>query len=320
MGEYLVADDLTRSYGGAAPAVDGLSFSVRRGELFALLGPNGAGKTTTIRLLTGLLGPSRGTAYVDGMDVRDAEKGPEIRRRIGLLPEAAGLYESLTVHRNLELYGRLFGLSGTDLEGRIRGQLTSLGLTDRADHRAGTLSKGLKQRLAIARALLHEPECVVLDEPITGLDPEAAKSVRDALVALRAQGRTILLSTHHLEDADRLSDRVAVIRGRLLAVDTPAGLKRRLFRRLVAIELSAADATAEQLAAGVAGVNSVHRDGPRLTLDLARGEEEVPEAVERLVRAGYRIRSVAAIEPSLEEAYLRLLEASPRTDSTGAGS
>ncbi|MCI4345414.1 MAG: ABC transporter ATP-binding protein [Thermoplasmata archaeon] len=309
MAEYLVASDLTRSYGGPTPAVDGLSFSVRRGELFALLGPNGAGKTTTIRLLTGLLGPTRGTAYVNGLDVRDLDSGPEIRRQIGLLPEAAGLYESLTVRRNLELFGRLFGLSGSDLDGRVRTQLLSLGLADRAEERAGTLSKGLKQRLAIARALLHEPDCVVLDEPTSGLDPEAAKGVRDALLALRASGRTVLLSTHHLEDADRLADRVAVIRGRLLAIDTPAGLKERFFRHLVAIDLLRADDRAEGLLRTIDGVSSVTREGTRLTFEVGTGEEIVPNGVEALVRGGYRVRSVSALNPTLEDAYLRVIGA-----------
>ncbi|MCI4364141.1 MAG: ABC transporter ATP-binding protein [Thermoplasmata archaeon] len=318
MEEYLVASDLTRSYGGPTPAVDGLSFSVRRGELFALLGPNGAGKTTTIRLLTGLLGPTRGTAYVGGLDVRDLDAGPEIRRHIGLLPEAAGLYESLTVRRNLELFGRLFGLSGTDLDGRVRTQLLSLGLADRAEQKAGTLSKGLKQRLAIARALLHEPDCVVLDEPTSGLDPEAAKGVRDALLALRASGRTVILSTHHLEDADRLADRVAVIRGRLLALDTPAGLKERLFRHLVAIELLRADARAEELLGSVEGVRSVTREGTRLTFEVGTGEEIVPSGVEALVRGGYRVRSVAALNPTLEDAYLRVIGAASTPPSGAA--
>ncbi|HEV2449007.1 MAG TPA: ABC transporter ATP-binding protein [Thermoplasmata archaeon] len=310
MGEFLVASDLSRSYGGPTMAVDGLSFSVNRGELFALLGPNGAGKTTTIRLLTGLLRPTRGTAYVGGLDVRDLDSGPAIRRQIGLLPEAAGLYESLSVRRNLELFGRLFGLSGQDLEQRIDAQLSALGLTDRAEQRAGTLSKGLKQRLAIARSLLHNPECIVLDEPITGLDPEAARSVREALLRLRSEGRTVLLSTHNLDDADRLSDRVAVIRGRMLAVDTPAGLKGRLFRHLVAIELANADARAVQLLGPIAGLSSVTQEGNRLTLDVAPDADPVPDAVEVLVRAGYRVRSVSALNPSLEDAYLRVIDSS----------
>jgi ABC-2 type transport system ATP-binding protein len=308
--EFLVASDLTRSYGGPSLAVDGLSFSVRRGEIFALLGPNGAGKTTTIRLLTGLLRPTRGTAYIGGLDVRDLESGPGIRRQIGLLPEAAGLYESLTVRRNLELFGRLFGMSGTELEQRIDAQLSALGLTDRAEQKAGTLSKGLKQRLAIARALLHDPECIVLDEPITGLDPEAARSVKEALLRLRAEGRTVLLSTHNLDDADRLSDRVAVIRGRLLALDTPAGLKGRLFRHLVAIDLATADLRAEQLLTQLPGVTAVSREGSRITVDIAPDSDPIPDAVEALVRGGYRVRSVAALQPSLEDAYLRVIDAS----------
>jgi ABC-2 type transport system ATP-binding protein len=316
--EFLVASDLTRSYGGPSLAVDGLSFSVRRGELFALLGPNGAGKTTTIRLLTGLLRPTRGTAYVGGLDVRDLESGPAIRRQIGLLPESAGLYESLTVRRNLELFGRLFGFSGQDLEQRIDAQLSTLGLTDRAEQKAGALSRGLKQRLAIARALLHDPECIVLDEPITGLDPEAARNVREALLRLRSEGRTVLLSTHNLDDADRLSDRVAVIRSRLLAVDTPAGLKSRLFRRLVAIDLATADLRAEQLLAGLPGVSSVSRDGARLTVDVTPNADPIPDAVEALVRGGYRVRSVAALQPSLEDAYLRVIDSSRRLSETGA--
>lgn len=317
MGDYVVATDLTRSYGGSTPAVDGLTFSIRRGELFALLGPNGAGKTTTIRLLTGLLAPTRGDAFVGGRDVRDTEAGPELRRGIGLLPEAPGLYESLSVRRNLELFGKLFGLTGSAANDRIRSLLDRFDLADRAESLAGTLSKGMKQKVAIARALLHDPEFLLLDEPTSGLDPESAKTVKDALIALRAEDRTVLLSTHRLEDADRLADRVAIMRRTLLTLDTPERIKERLKTTRLRVEFVGPDAAAEGKLRELPFVREVVRDRSGYWVDVQEIDRDTPELVAAMVRGGLRLRAVTPQLATLEEAYLAVMG---RTGSPIVGS
>ena len=187
-----------------------MDLEVRRGEVLGLLGPNGAGKTTTVRLLAALIEPTEGTASVDGLDVR--RQPDEVRARVGILTETPGLYEKLSATANLDFFGRLYGLDAATRAERIERYLRLFSLWDRRDDAAGTFSKGMKQKLAIARALLHEPAVVFLDEPTAALDPEAAHIVREAIEAIRRSGRTIVLATHNLYEADRLCDRVAFVR------------------------------------------------------------------------------------------------------------
>ena len=207
-------------------AIRGMDLDVLRGEVLGLLGPNGAGKTTTVRVLTALIAPSEGHASVDGLDV--VEQPEAVRARVGILTETPGLYDKLSAAANLEFFGRLYGLDAATRAARIERYLRLFSLWERRDDVAGTFSKGMKQKLAIARALLHEPAVVFLDEPTAALDPEAAWIVREAIEALRRSGRTIVLATHNLDEADRLCDRVAFVRGGLLRIDSPAGLRGAL--------------------------------------------------------------------------------------------
>lgn len=302
-----MASELTRSYRGGPPAVDRLSLSIRRGEIFALLGPNGAGKTTTLRMLSALIEPTGGRVEVLGIDTRDPHRIDEIHNSLGILPEVAGLYESLTAYRNLQFFGRLHGLSESTIADRAHTLLTSFGMWDRRDERVETFSKGMKQKVAVVRAMLHDPPCLILDEPVSGLDPEAAKTLRDFILEQRRLGKTIVLSTHNLDDADRLSDRVAILRARLLALDTPARLKERLFDRVVAVDLARTDAGALEIARA-AGAQAATIEGRRLILDFPEAEARLPDLNERLVRAGYRIIYVQPVVRTLEEVYLKLLE------------
>lgn len=305
--DVIVATELTRSYRGAPPAVERLSLTIRQGEIFALLGPNGAGKTTTLRMLSALIQPTGGHVEVLGIDTRDPHRTDEIHNSLGILPEVAGLYESLTAYRNLQFFGRLHGLSDSTIYERSRDLLSSFEIWERRDEKVETYSKGMKQKVAVVRAMLHDPPCLILDEPVSGLDPEAAKTLRDFILDQRRQGKTIVLSTHNLDDADRLSDRVAILRSRLLALDTPARLKERLFDRVVAVELARPDAGAVEIARA-AGAQGAQLEGRRLILDLPDAETMLPELNARLVYAGYRIVYVQPVVRTLEEVYLKLLE------------
>src|SRR5512136_1216121 len=222
------------SDGKEVKAVDGLNLQVHEGEVFGFLGPNGAGKTTTVRLLACLIGPTAGHAWVNGLEVGKADA--QIRSQIGILTESPGLYERLSARRNLEIFAELYDVK--DVRGQVEKYLRLLELWDRRDAEAGTFSKGMKQKLAIARALLHEPPVVFLDEPTAALDPESAKTVRDFIETLRGQGRTIFLCTHNLDEAERLCDRIGVFKQRLIAVDTPEALRRRLYGRQTVVELA----------------------------------------------------------------------------------
>ncbi len=217
-------ENLSRKF-GAVTAVDGLTLAIAEGEVFGLLGPNGAGKTTTIRMLAGLIGKTGGEATVAGCRVGDPATARKLRGLVGLMPEEAGLYLDLSAARTLDFYGRLYQVPAAARAERAERLLIMLGLWDRRDARVRTFSKGMKQRLTIARALIHDPPVLFLDEPTANLDPEGAKTVRDFLLQLKHEQRTILLNTHQLAEAERICDRVGIMHTRLIAVGTPAGLR-----------------------------------------------------------------------------------------------
>ena len=213
------ADNLTKKFGSFI-AVDGLTLHVEEGEVFGFLGPNGAGKTTTVRMLTGLISKTSGKAQIGEYDIGNSADMQKIRGMIGLLPENVGLYENLSAYQNLDYYGRFFKMSKEQRQERIEYFLNMLGLWDQRHSRAGKFSKGMKQKLAIARALIHDPPILFLDEPTANLDPEASKTVRDFILELKRENRTIFLNTHLLDEATRICDRVGIMNTELLAIDT----------------------------------------------------------------------------------------------------
>jgi ABC-2 type transport system ATP-binding protein len=298
----LTASRLSRRFGERL-ALDDVSFTLEPGEVFALLGPNGAGKTTTLRILAGLISPTSGSVEIDGQPM-GPQSAPQLRSRIGFLTEAPGLWDRLTVRQNLLVYARLYGLASPDKV--VDEALERFEIRDRGDDRAAQLSKGLKQRVALARSLLHDPRIAMLDEPTSGLDPASAREVRDLVVSLRAQGRTILLCTHNLDEVDRVADRVAVLSRRLIAMGTPESLRARLFAPRVRITLTQ---PAESFVAGLraAGLSDVRADGHVLSADLTKSTLTTPDLVRRLVEAGAGVESVVPEEPPLEDVYLKLL-------------
>jgi len=280
-----------------------VSFDLVPGEIVALLGPNGAGKTTTLRMLGGLIHPTSGSVLLD-QQIVTAATAPRLRASIGFLTEMPGLWERLTVRQNLTVYARLHGLASPALA--VDRMLDLFGISDRGRDFAGELSKGLKQRVALARTLLHDPSIVLLDEPTAGLDPQSAHDLRELVRRLRDQRRAVLLSTHNLDEVDRVADRVAVLRTRLVAVDTPAALRTRLFGRRIRVELARNAAShVSMLRAG--GIDDVQVEGAVISVAV---NEHVTVAglVRRLVENGADINAVIPEERSLEDVYLRLLK------------
>jgi ABC-2 type transport system ATP-binding protein len=309
--QFLVrARGLTRRF-GSRTAVEALSFDVARGEVVALLGPNGAGKTTTMRMLAGLLAPDEGSVEFEGVPGGTGVTSA-MRRRIGLLTESPGLWDRLSVEANLLTYARLHELPNP--RRRVADALAQFGLLDRAADPAATLSKGMKQKLAIARTLLHDPALVLLDEPTAGLDPAMARSVRELVRDIRTEGRAVLIATHNLDEAERVADRIAVMQGRLVALDTAAALRRALFGARVRVVLagaSVAGAASFAEAARQGGARHVALAGGTLVCTVDNADADTPAIVAALVGAGARVRSVSDDRVPLEEVYLKLVGEDP---------
>jgi ABC-2 type transport system ATP-binding protein len=303
----LRTDGLTRRFGEVL-AVDSLTLEVGTGEIFGLLGPNGAGKTTTMRMLCCLLRPTAGTAYIDGLAIGREADATRIRGQIGLLPEVPGLYERLSAWKNLEFFARMYGVSKGTREATIESLLRFLDLWARRDEPVATFSKGMKQKIAIARALVHEPRYLFLDEPTAGLDPRAAFAVREFVDGLRREGRTIFLNTHNLDEAERLCDRVGILRTRLLAVGEPRELVHRLWSPTTVFELR--DPSPAVLAAvqALPFVRHVELRGTELHADVddpRRRNEAVWAAIQG---AGGGPVYASELRRRLEDVYLRLME------------
>ena len=284
-------------------AVEDLSFELAAGEIFALLGPNGAGKTTTLRMLAGLIAPSSGTVHIDGEPM--TATASHLRGRIGFLTEAPGLWDRLTVYDNLVVYARLQGVA--PVHDVVTRALELFGIANRSGDPAAQLSKGLKQRVALARTLLHDPSIVLLDEPTAGLDPESAHETRALILRLRDERRTVVISTHNLDEVERVADRVAVLRSRLIALDTPDALRSRLFGRRVSITVTEPAAKYEPVVRAVGG-RDVTIDDRTMSVAVEGDALVAPGIVKALVDAGARIVSVIPEERPLEEVYLRLLK------------
>jgi ABC-2 type transport system ATP-binding protein len=285
-------------------AVDSLTLSVERGEVFAFLGPNGAGKTTTVRMLAALIAPTAGRAWVNGYEL--GHEDMNIRRSVGILTEAPGLYERLDALQNLALYAKLYEVE--DVDGQVEKYLRLLGLWERRNEPVGGFSKGMKQKLAIARALLHEPPLLFLDEPTAALDPEAARTVRDFIGEVKQAGRTIFLCTHNLDEADRLADHIGVIKQRLIQVDSPANLRRSLYGRRVVIHLASVTEPVQTTVERLPFVKEARQVDNTLVISLDNPEVENPILVERIVAAGGAIQFVTELRHSLEDIYFTLIE------------
>jgi len=295
--------NLSRSFGDIL-AVDRVSFTINPGEVFGLLGPNGAGKTTTVRMLAALLEPTSGEAHVAGFQI--GKEDQEIRRKIGLLPEAPGLYDALTAEQNLAFYGAMYGVE--EISRQIKHYLEFLGLWNRRHEPVATFSKGMRQKLAIARALLHEPEVLFLDEPTSGLDPQAARLVREFIAGLKGEGRTIILCTHNLEEADRLCDRVAFVNGHLVALDSPKVLRRKIFGRKVVFHLVEAKTEFTKAVAPFDFVSEVQVVENKILASVEDPEKNNPEIIRALVEEGAEIQFVGELRRRLEDVYLELMK------------
>ena len=301
-------DGLGRRFGDFW-AVRNVSLEVAPGEVLGLLGPNGAGKTTTVRLLAALIAPSEGHAWVDGLDVR--EEPEEIRRRIGILTETPGLYDKLSAERNLDYFGRLYRLPEAIRHERIQHWMRLLGIWERRTEPAGTFSKGMRQKLAIARALLHEPRVLFLDEPTAGLDPEAAFIVREAIEALSGEGRTIVLCTHNLDEADRLSDRIAFLRTTLLRIDSPSRLRGSLGGGTIAIRLESASPSVVAAVRALPPVRDVTEGSGGLSVAVQDAERDAPAVVRAIVEAGGSVVEVRPAAATLEQVYFDVMGVRP---------
>jgi len=298
-------EGLTKKFGDLT-AVDSVSFKVEEGEVFGFLGPNGAGKTTTVRMLCCLISKTSGEARIADYDVGKDSDSLKIRKLIGFVPDSVGLYDDLTAYDNLEFYGKLYGCTEVQRRENIERFLKMLGLWDKKDVTAGTFSKGMKQKLAIARALIHDPRVLFMDEPTVNLDPESAKTVRDFILELKKEKKTIFLNTHNLDEAQRVCDKIGILNTKLMALGTPQELERSVRGRRTVIQLEKVDD------AVIAALKRVSRgntavDGDRLTVDVVDPKKENPDIVDAVVRAGGRVQSVTVLDSSLEDAYLKLV-------------
>lgn len=303
--------ELTRRF-GSLTAVDHLSFEVREGEVFGLLGPNGAGKTTTVRMLACLISPSEGSAKVGGYDV--VKEPLKVREVVGILTENPSLYERLTAYENMDFFAEAYGpTSAQEKRNRIRELLEFFGLWERRNDKVGTFSRGMKQKLAIARALVHKPPILFLDEPTAGLDPESSKGIRDLMERLsQHEKHTILLCTHRLEDAERLCSRVMIInRGKSIIVGTPEELRDKIGGQpVLQVMLKKMNQGTIKAVRGLKQVKEVNVDNSatRLVITVDDVKSATPEVVRSIVYADGMVLSVNVLRPSLEEAYLKLVK------------
>jgi ABC-2 type transport system ATP-binding protein len=308
MNPVIEVNHLHRNF-GEQTAVNGMTFAVETGEVFGLLGPNGAGKTTTVRLLNGILPPSAGSARVFGMD--PVSDGARIRQKTGVLTETPALYERLSARENLAFFATLQNLPQPDLDRRVDEMLTFFELASRANDKVETYSKGMKQRLALARALVHQPPLLFLDEPSSGLDPEAAQQVDDLIASLgRTDGQTVILATHNLLEAQRLCDRVAIInKGKILALGSLNELARKLWPVTwvdFVFHVKPSDTLDESLMTQ-RGVIQIKMDVGRNSLAVqVESDDVIPEVVRRLVEQGASIQRVNPRDYTLEDIYFAL--------------
>jgi ABC-2 type transport system ATP-binding protein len=301
-------DGLTKKFGDLT-AVDKLTLHVNDGEIFGFLGPNGAGKTTTVRMLCCLISKTSGEATVGGYQIGNKEDSLKIRKIIGLVPDNVGLSENLTAYDNLDFYGKIYDCSSAQRKENIQRFLDMLGLWDKRNVLAGTFSKGMKQKLAIARALIHEPEILFMDEPTANLDPESAKTVREFILELKKQKKTIFLNTHNLDEAQRICDKIAILNTKLLAIGTPDELERSASGKSTVITLEQVnDAVLNAL--NKLSLRNLSVEANKVTFDVVDPDIENSPVVEAIVLAGGHVRVINVVGSTLENTYLKLVRES----------
>ena len=299
-------ENLTKRFGNLT-AVDCVTLHVDEGEVFGFLGPNGAGKTTTVRMLCCLISKTRGEGRIAGYEVGNEADSLKIRKIIGLVPDNVGLYEELSAYKNLDFYGRLYDCTEKQRKENIQRFLTMLGLWEKRDVSAGSFSKGMKQKLAIARALIHDPKILFMDEPTANLDPESSKTVRDFILDLKKEKRTIFLNTHNLDEAQKICDKIAILNTKLMAIGTPNELERSVGGRKTVIQLEQVnDVTLTSLKKLPLGNITV--EGNKLTIDVTNPEKDNVIISDAIFRAGGHIQSINVVGSTLEDAYLKLVK------------
>jgi ABC-2 type transport system ATP-binding protein len=302
----ITVENLTKKF-GEVTAVEGLTFRVEQGEIFGFLGPNGAGKTTTIRILCCLISKTGGEAAIENYRIGNAADSLQIRKMIGLVPDNVGLYEDLTALENLQFYGKLYEVPGGRAKENIEHFLKMLGLWERKDARAGSFSKGMKQKLALARALIHEPKILFMDEPTANLDPESAKTVRDFILDVKKQGGTIFLNTHNLDEAQRICDRIGIIKTKLLTVGTPEQLRESFSKPKTEIRLAQVN---EALVSALKKLipNKIEVSDNKLLIDVTDPDKENPAIIAAITSSGGQVREVSQLVPTLEDVYLQIVK------------
>ncbi len=298
-------ENLSRKFGNLT-AVDNLTLHVDEGEVFGFLGPNGAGKTTTIRMLCCLISKTSGSARIGGYEIGNKEDSLKIRKIIGLVPDNVGLSEHLTAYDNLDFFGKIYDCTDAQRKESIQRFLEMLGLWDKRNVLAGTFSKGMKQKLAIARALIHEPQILFLDEPTANLDPESAKTVREFILELKKQKKTIFLNTHNLDEAQRICDKIGILNTTLRATGTPQELEQSVSGKKTVIELEQVnDAVLNALKK--LSLKNLTTDGNNITFDVEDPDKENSPVVEAIVQAGGHVRTINVAGSTLEDTYLKLV-------------
>jgi ABC-2 type transport system ATP-binding protein len=297
---------LGRQFGDYS-AVEGLDLSIGRGEVFGFLGPNGAGKTTTVRMLACLIRPTAGSATIGGLHTDDPGEARKIRRMVGILTERSGFYENLTAFRNLRFYADLYHIDRRTADTSIELLLDTFGMSRWKEAKVGGFSKGMRQKLALVRCLLHDPDVLFLDEPTAGLDPESARIVRDAIVQLKRDGRTIFLCTHNLDEAERLCDRVAIVNRRILYEGTPEKLKDAAYGRRIIVRLERMIDPVYNAVSSLDIVGDIRQEDDRMILEVRDPDRNCADVVNAIVQAGGRILSVGELRHSLEDVYMKLI-------------
>jgi ABC-2 type transport system ATP-binding protein len=298
-------ENLTKKF-GELTAVDALSFDVNEGEVFGFLGPNGAGKTTTVRMLCCLISKTSGNARISGYEIGNKEDSLNIRKIIGLSPDNVGLSEKMSAYDNLDFYGKIYDLPDDQRKENIRRFLEMLGLWEKRNVLVGTFSKGMKQKLAIARALIHEPQVLFLDEPTSNLDPEAAKTVRDFILELKEQKKTIFLNTHNLDEAQRICDRIGILNTKLISIGTPKDLEDAVRGRKTIIELEQVNDSVLRSVQKLSLTN-LDVEGNTITFDTIDSGSKNWPVVEAIVHAGGHVNIVKVVGSTLEDVYLKLV-------------